>query len=188
MAEASFLLWDIERISSGILFHWMDDLNISGLEKWAEALAKRVHIYIYTHTLTLPYFDQSYAVEHSSKVQALLLALCFAHCLQFEHSGKVRRWVRFKSASGNSFFVATWSSLTLCAALMSPQRAKQFCLQKTDGGRTCIEGEDLSVPMQGFPVSSCVKLSLGGKGVWFGFGLRYNIRAFCRSLQSVQRL
>ena len=49
--------------------------------------------------------------------------ICLAHCLQFEHSGKVRVGL-VKKCFGISFFVATWSSLTLCAALMSPQRAR----------------------------------------------------------------
>ena len=59
-------------------------------------------------------------------------AICIVHCslvYQFEHSGKVRlAW--FKIGFENFYSsLLSGSASFLCAALMSPQRTKQYCPQ-----------------------------------------------------------
>ena len=59
-------------------------------------------------------------------------AVCIVHCslvYQFEHSGKVRRaWFKFGFENFYSSLLSGSASF-LCAALMSPQRTKQYCPQ-----------------------------------------------------------
>ena len=59
-------------------------------------------------------------------------AVCIVHCslvYQFEHSGKVRRaWFKFGFKNFYSSLLSGSASF-LCAALMSPQRTKQYCPQ-----------------------------------------------------------
>ena len=58
--------------------------------------------------------------------------ICIVHCslvYQFEHSGKVRRaWFKFGFENFYSSLLSGSASF-LCAALMSPQRTKQYCPQ-----------------------------------------------------------
>ena len=81
-------------------------------------------IYIY---ISLPYFMFGRALSWGSA-----FAVCIVHCslvYQFEHSGKVRRaWFKFGFENFYSSLLSGSASF-LCAALMSPQRTKQYCPQ-----------------------------------------------------------
>ena len=85
-----------------------------------------VHIYIYMG-ISLPYFMFGRALSWGSA-----FAVCIVHCslvYQFEHSGKVRRaWFKFGFKNFYSSLLSGSASF-LCAALMSPQRTKQYCPQ-----------------------------------------------------------
>ena len=69
---------------------------------------------------------KTYVYIHSA------FAVCIVHCslvYQFEHSGKVRRaWFKFGFENFYSSLLSGSASF-LCAALMSPQRTKQYCPQ-----------------------------------------------------------
>ena len=77
--------------------------------------------------ISLPYFVFGWALSWGSA-----FAVCIVRCsmvYQFEHSGKVR-WVWFEFLSENFYSsLLSDSASFLCAALMSPQRTKQCCLQ-----------------------------------------------------------
>ena len=83
-----------------------------------------VYIYIY---ISLPYFMFGRALSWGSA-----FAVCIVHCslvYQFEHSDKVRRaWFKFGFENFDSSLLSGSASF-LCAALMSPQRTKQYCPQ-----------------------------------------------------------
>ena len=77
--------------------------------------------------ISLPYFMFGRALSWGSA-----FAVCIVHCslvYQFEHSGKVRRaWFKFGFENFYSSLLSGSASF-LCAALMSPQRTKQYCPQ-----------------------------------------------------------
>ena len=78
-------------------------------------------------SISLPYFLFGRALSWGSA-----FAVCIVHCslvYQFEHSGKVRRaWLKFGFENFYSSLLSGSASF-LCAALMSPQRTKQYCPQ-----------------------------------------------------------
>ena len=78
-------------------------------------------------SISLPYFMFGRALSWGSA-----FAVCIVHCslvYQFEHSGKVRRaWFKFGFKNFYSSLLSGSASF-LCAALMSPQRTKQYCPQ-----------------------------------------------------------
>ena len=93
-------------------------------------------------------------------------AVCIVHCslvYQFEHSGKVRRaWFKFGFENFYSSLLSGSASF-LCAALMSPQRTKQYCPQ--------IEYIYIFIFIQGHPLltstsSACSVLTLDEVVVW----------------------
>ena len=83
-----------------------------------------IYIYIY---ISRPFFMFGRALSWGSA-----FAVCIVHCslvYQFEHSGKVRRaWFKFGFENFYSSLLSGSASF-LCAALMSPQRTKQYCPQ-----------------------------------------------------------
>ena len=91
-----------------------------------QALRRLANIYIYI-CISLPYFMFGRALSWGSA-----FAVCIVHCslvYQFEHSGKVRRaWFKFGFENFYSSLLSGSASF-LCAALMSPQRTKQYCPQ-----------------------------------------------------------
>ena len=78
-------------------------------------------------SISLPYFMFGRALSWGSA-----FAVCIVHwslVYQFEHSGKVRRaWFKFGFENFYSSLLSGSASF-LCAALMSPQRTKQYCPQ-----------------------------------------------------------
>ena len=78
-------------------------------------------------SISLPYFMFGRALSWGNA-----FAVCIVHCslvYQFEHSGKVQRaWFKFGFENFYSSLLSGSASF-LCAALMSPQRTKQYCPQ-----------------------------------------------------------